>query len=224
MAVMAFGLGLVVGNVWLPDAEWMGKALAGMLVALLIAAISMDRWFKQRWHAATLGRQGEEHVGQALLELERYGARVIHDLIGPIGNIDHIVIHTSGIYAIETKTWSREHKKLTTLSFDGRKIRRNGRPVWSDPVAQVLRAALWLKTHLHDGLGLNFKHRIEAIVVFPGWHVVVEREHPHVKVLSLAELVEFIKTNDARHLSPAQVTFFASRIEDAAGSRVTTSR
>ncbi len=214
LVFVALCLGLMIGNFWLPRTPFVGSVLLALIIAMTFAAVIIDRRFEKVWHAVTLGLQGEQHVGQRLQELEGHGARVLHDVIGPIGNIDHVVIHPSGIYAIETKTWSRVEKTFTHLSFDGRKIRRNGRPVKSDPAGQSIRAATWLRNYLKGDLGLNFRFPVKAVVVFPGWQVVVEREHPNVKVVSLGALVELIRTNTARHLSPAQVSFFANRIEE----------
>ncbi len=214
LAAMALCIGLMIGNFWLPRTSVVGVVLIALIACMMIAAVIIDRRFDKIWHAVTLGRQGEIHVGLRLQDLEQHGARVLHDVAGPIGNIDHVVIHTSGIYAIETKTWSRLEKTFTHLSFDGRKIRRNGRPVKSDPAGQSIRAATWMRNYLKGDLGLNFRFPVKAVVVFPGWQVVVEREHPNVKVISLGALVELIKTNTTRHLSPAQVTFFANRIEE----------
>lgn len=213
ISAMVFVLGLLIGNLWLPQTMETRLILIGALPSMLVAAIMLDRWLDRRWHAATLGREGEVHVGQALQELEACGARIVHDVIGPIGNIDHIVFHQSGIYAVETKTWSRDYKRLASLAFDGRRFRRNGRPVISDPVRQSIIAAKWLRTHLQSELGLNFKCRVEAVIVFPGWNVVVEREHPHARILSTADLVATIKSSEAKNLSPAQVDYFANMLE-----------
>ncbi len=51
-----------------------------------------------------LGLIGERAVGEELNILMRQGACVFHDVPNaPYGNVDHVVVAPSGIYAVETK-------------------------------------------------------------------------------------------------------------------------
>jgi hypothetical protein len=51
-----------------------------------------------------LGLAGEKAVGQFLELLRENGAKVFHDVQGEKFNLDHVIIHPSGIYVVETKT------------------------------------------------------------------------------------------------------------------------
>lgn len=50
-----------------------------------------------------LGRDGERDVGQFLERLRENGAKIFHDIPGDGFNLDHVVVHSSGVYVIETK-------------------------------------------------------------------------------------------------------------------------
>ena len=74
-----------------------------------------------------LGFSGECAVAEELNKLTAQDCRVFHDLADEkIGNIDHIVVGPTGVYAIETKTRSKvpsmtrqpEHE----VSYDGKKL------------------------------------------------------------------------------------------------------
>ena len=56
------------------------------------------------------GRDGERAVGQYLDELRQNGHRVFHDILADQFNVDHVVISTKGIFAIETKTYSKPQR------------------------------------------------------------------------------------------------------------------
>jgi hypothetical protein len=77
-----------------------------MLVpAMLIWAILIESAFL----IALEGAGRERHVGEALNQLMLVGYRVFHDFLitdkpRSIRNIDHIVIGSNGVFAVETKT------------------------------------------------------------------------------------------------------------------------
>jgi hypothetical protein len=108
-----------------PDGKWTedmmdfkGVPVAG-LVALqgvrpsagLVSILSAYRLWKaiNLRRRIRLGFEGERHVGEALNQLMLVGYRVFHDFLitdkpRSIRNIDHIVIGSNGVFALETKT------------------------------------------------------------------------------------------------------------------------
>jgi hypothetical protein len=80
-------------------------------VAALLYASWRYRIIRKQVRQLRQGRDGERAVGQFLERLREGGAQVFHDIPGdgPAAafNLDHVVISTHGIYAIETKTWSK---------------------------------------------------------------------------------------------------------------------
>jgi hypothetical protein len=116
-----------------------------------------------------LGRDGEKVVGQFLERLRLDGAQVFHDIEGENFNLDHVVIHRSGVFVIETKTMSKPEKGKSVLFYNGKQILRGGKPIQSDAVTQVKAASSWLHNLLFESTGKRFA--IKGIVVFPGWYV-----------------------------------------------------
>ncbi|WP_158091782.1 nuclease-related domain-containing protein [Idiomarina sp. A28L] len=115
------------------------------------------------------GIAGEKAVGQFLERLRSDGAEVFHDVQGDNFNLDHVVIHRSGIYVVETKTMSKPATGKTELVFDGQQVFRNGKALLRNPVIQVSAASAWLRELLEDSSGR--KVAVKGIVTFPGWFI-----------------------------------------------------
>ncbi|MDH2917358.1 MAG: nuclease-related domain-containing protein [Gallionella sp.] len=121
----------------------------------------------------TLGLEAELSVGQELNELIRDGAWVFHDFPANGFNIDHVVISTKGVLAIETKARSKPTNgdgKSTgwEVIYDGTSL---AFPGWteSEPLAQAARQAEWLQQWLNSALGESVA--VKPILVLPGWFV-----------------------------------------------------
>ena len=67
------------------------------------------------------GRDGEREVAEILDELKHVGARVLHDIPGDAGNVDHVVICTRGVFVVETKAW-RKPENVWEMDFDGERV------------------------------------------------------------------------------------------------------
>ena len=50
-----------------------------------------------------LGLDGELATAEELNQLMLDGCRVFHDVPIRYGNVDHVVVHRSGVYAVNTK-------------------------------------------------------------------------------------------------------------------------
>jgi hypothetical protein len=78
-----------------------------------------------------LGSAGEKIAAQDLDNLKQLGCSIYHDIVIKdkkyTFNIDHIVVSNRGIFAIETKTFSKPLKGLPKAHYDGKKIVRSGR-------------------------------------------------------------------------------------------------
>lgn len=139
-----------------------------------------------------LGQQGEIAVGQFLETLRTKGAQVLHDVPGDGFNIDHVVIHESGIYAIETKTISKPDRGETKVIFDGKSIEICGRKPDRNPVVQARAGAKWLRDLVHRSTGKQFP--VRPVVIFPDWYVerTAEAKGGDVWVLNQNGLPSFI--------------------------------
>lgn len=120
------------------------------------------------------GVEAEIATGQELNLLMRDGAWVFHDIPYQYGNIDHVVISKGGVFAVETKGYSkpasssRELKKTAALEIKGGVlITPNGRA--KKPVEQALRHASWLHDEIQKRFSLSVP--VRGVLAFPGWRV-----------------------------------------------------
>jgi hypothetical protein len=117
------------------------------------------------------GLQAELAVAQCLTALIADGAMVFHDFPTGKGNIDHIVVGRSVVFAIETK-WRRKPgykgRDAARVQFDGHLLRF---PTWTEskPVEQAQYQAQWLEKFLASGTGTSV--RVIPVVALPGWYV-----------------------------------------------------
>jgi hypothetical protein len=64
-----------------------------------------DKWLLREIKSWWAGRTGEMKMAKILSPLLDEGYAVLHDLDIGRGNVDHVVIGPSGVYAVETKAW-----------------------------------------------------------------------------------------------------------------------
>lgn len=150
------------------------------------------------------GIAGEKAVGQFLERLRSDGAEVFHDIQGENFNLDHVVIHRSGVYVVETKTMKKPASGKTELTFDGEQVLFGNKPLPRNPVPQVSAASAWLKELLAESSGR--KIHVRGIVTFPGWYVRSNhnRKSSRIWVLNPKAIPSFIsKQSDL--LSPEDV-------------------
>lgn len=138
-------------------------------VAGITYAIIQTRRNLARLRALKLGRDGEKAVGQYLEQMRGVDARVFHDLIGDGFNLDHVLVSTKGIFAVETKTWSKPSRGDANITYDGEHLFANGQKRDRDPVKQAVAQARWLADLIKESTGKIFP--VRPVVVFPGWYV-----------------------------------------------------
>lgn len=133
-------------------------------------------WFAWRiWRirpmlkAYKLAEEGEKAVGQFLEKLRAEGYEIFHDVPGGGFNIDHVVIGPAGVYAIETKTWSKPVTGEPRIVFDGETLTAAGRAPERDPVKQSRAQVSWITTLLMESTGRRFA--VRGVILFPGWFV-----------------------------------------------------
>lgn len=138
------------------------------------------------------GRDGEKAVGQFLESLRKDGAEIFHDVPGHGFNIDHVVIHASGAYAVETKILSKPVRGEARLIFDGQTVRNGAFTPDRNPVVQASAAAAWLRELLKDSTGQAIP--VRPVVVYPGWFIepTAEARSSPVWVLNPKALPSFI--------------------------------
>lgn len=177
------------------------------VVAILVSAWKISKAKKEVRHLKQ-GRDGEKAVGQFLEQFRKLGFKVFHDIPANGFNLDHVIIAKSGIYVIETKSYSKPDKGDAKVTFDGEKVSFNGAHVTDKPVVQVRAARNWLRQMLKSSTSKDFEFR--PVVLFPGWYVqpTAEAKASDVWVLNPKALPGFVK-NSQEQLSQEDVSMAA---------------
>ena len=140
--------------------------------------------------------EGELAVGQELNQLMLHGYRVYHDFPADTFNIDHIIVGSKGVFAVETRTRSkgaiRDRSQEATVTYDGRMLTFADASDF-ETIEQAEQQADWLSKWL--GAATEEPIAVRAIVTLPGW--VVKRTSadgiPVVNPGQFASLFEHIK-------------------------------
>lgn len=194
--------------------EWFGYLTNAprrpiLLTCVAVVACGFAAWrgwqIRDRIKKLKLGRDGERCVGQFLERLREIGGQVFHDVPGENFNVDHVIISTHGVYAVETKTFSKPSRRAT-ITVEGDSIRVAGRRPNRDPIEQVTAAARWLEGLLEASTGKKFS--VRGVVVFPGWYVEQRTQRGSVWVLEPKALPAFIEKEPAS-VAPAEVALAA---------------
>jgi hypothetical protein len=194
--------------------EWYGflthsprRPILFTLVAAVAVVFAAWRFWtvRARVRRLKLGRDGERVVGQFLERLREGGGQVFHDIPGEGFNLDHVVISTHGIYAIETKTLSKPWPKAKVV-VDGDSLTVAGHAPDRNPIEQVTSAARWLEKTLQGSTGKRFF--VRGVVVFPGWFVEQRGPSAEVWVLEPKALPAYINSAPAM-ISAADVALAA---------------
>jgi hypothetical protein len=137
-----------------------------------------------------LGRDGERIVAEQLDCLRELGAHLFHDVPGEGFNLDHVVICTHGIYAVETKTRTKRSPQARVV-VEGDSVTVAGYPPDRNPIEQVTSASRWLEKLLL--LSTDKRFLVRGVVVFPGWFVEQRGPREDVWVLEPKALPSFIR-------------------------------
>jgi len=143
----------------------------------------------------------------------RQGAVVFHDIPANNFNIDHVVIASEGVFAVETKGFTKPKqgrgKADATVVFDGKVLKF---PTWTtkDPLEQAERQAAWLAKWLASAVGSPVP--VLPVVALPGWFI--ERTgRGDVRVFNGKQLAGLLKCRGTQPLSTQDVQRIAHQVE-----------
>lgn len=164
---------------------------------------------RKRVHKLKLGRDGEKAVGQYLELLREKGFKVYHDVIGEGFNIDHVLVSEKGVFAIETKTYSKPEKGAANILYDGKTLKMNGFELGDVVLSQARAEAQWLSSLIKESTGKS--NSVKPVVLFPGWFVesVGEANNSGLWVLNPKALPHFLSNlPNVLSAEDAQLTAF----------------
>lgn len=160
-----------------------------------------------------LGLDGERAVAEELNQLMRKGAIVFHDVSGDEFNIDHLVIAREGVFAVETKGYSKPVNADGTVEarvhFDGERLTF---PMFrtSKPLDQAERQAKWVSQWLSKSTGSPVT--ATPVLALPGWFVEQTGNGP-VRVYSGKQLGLLLSGRGTVRLSDERVQSVAYQVE-----------
>lgn len=124
-----------------------------------------------------LGLDAEMAVGQELNHLMRDGFWVYHDFPADEFNIDHVVIGSTGVFAVETKG---RPKPIKDDGITGREVFYDGAtltfPTWKErkPAEQAEYQAKWLEKWLSSAVGEQVS--VYPVLAIPGWLITRQKQ------------------------------------------------
>ncbi len=189
---------------------WISTLTGTAIIACFVLALGRLLNRRQR---IRLDYEGELAVGQELNRLMHAGYRIYHDFPADTYNIDHIVVGSKGVFAVETWTDSkgaaRNNNPEPTVAYDGRMLTYGDKSDF-ETIEQAEQQADWLSKWLGATTGEPIA--VRAIVALPGW--VVKRTSadgiPVVNPTQFASLFEHIKP---RPLSETMLNRIMDKLE-----------
>lgn len=179
-------------------------AVFPVMAGALIFIRRQDRVIERLSLAAT----GEIAVAEVLDRLRASGGRVFHHMLpgnSKIGDIDHILVHPSGVYVIETKTINPENDKSAKVPFNVWK-RHDGKRSAGE---QARDAAVWVAAQTEAALGRRLW--IQAVLCYPFCDQPMSAAGGHVTVVNGKGLYEYIRRRPAV-LTPNDVGTISRRL------------
>ncbi|MBP5351518.1 MAG: NERD domain-containing protein [Fibrobacterales bacterium] len=174
---------LAVAGVTILTMEWLyafEKVQPNIWRGVLLAAISMAYFgykayrTRHKLRSYKRGEEGERIVAQAIeQDLVPLGYVAFHDIPlekdGRRFNIDHLLVGPNGIFAIETKYYTKPAKGSPEVKYDGKQILWNGVAHRDrDEIAQTMNNAQSARTLISELTGMNvFVHPVLCAV---GWY------------------------------------------------------
>jgi hypothetical protein len=158
-------------------------------IAAVAALIARIIYVRKQVRQLRMGRDGERVVGQYLEGFRARGGRVFHDVPGGNFNVDHVLICPQGVYAIETKTWSKPWPVAKVVARDGKLVKAGLTPD-RDASDQAVHAAGWLESLLKSKGEIACP--VRPVVVIPGWTVAKGLEHGTVCVIEPKDFPEYL--------------------------------
>ena len=143
-------------------------------VIICYAAISIYRNYS-KIRSIKRGEQGELIVAQAIeRDLLPNGYVVFHDIQLEDGkkrfNVDHLLIGPNGVFAIETKNYSKPKRGDVKVTYDGKRVRWNGVAHKEDEARQAVAVAMAAKDFIFKETGL--KVYVKPVLCAVGWYAV----------------------------------------------------
>lgn len=208
---LAVGIGGVPGR----SLNSLTAAILGTF-ALTIFAFFLARLIRtaDEMRKCRLGLLGERAAGEEINQLMRHGCHVFHDVpMEPYGNIDHVIVAPSGVFAVETKTCrkrkAKDGKREHEVVFDGKALEF---PQWRDTASleQARQQADRLRVMLTKAVGEAVP--VVPVLTLPGWFVT-SRVNVELKVVNPKQIGTVVLNRRGEKLAPELIERIAYQLE-----------
>jgi len=195
---------------------WIIGSFSVAVAVLLLGVYWISRLFKcvKDMRCLRLGLRGEQAVAEALTEVADVGFRSFHDFPGGDNwNIDHIVVGPRGVFAVETKAFTRKQKHGGPPAHKVKVERDKLVFSWSDNVdaiPQAKRNARDLAIYLTKKSGE--KVWVDWLVVLPGYFIEADKDNA-AHVMNARYLIAFLRQQQER-IPAAQVRRIVAAVEE----------
>ena len=198
-----------------PESALRTGVLAAMFVAFIaVVGKRLLRLVDQR-RLFALGLDGELATAEELNQLMRDGCRVFHDVPIQYGNVDHVVVSPSGVYAVNTKMLGKRPKgndnAEVTVDHFTNIIQFPDRP-YHIQVDKLKMEAKCLSRWLTSAIGAKKEVVVEPMLALPGWFIreadrprggICHQSRQPAAVLHPAESPMPVRRNDSADRPPA---------------------
>lgn len=161
---------------------WLGTSV--MLVGVAIAARKIVKALP-KYRMMKRGEEGERIVAQYIeRDLIPQGYSVFHDIQlekdGKTFNIDHLLVGPNGVFAVETKNYSKPSRGEARVTYDGRRLLWNGQPRRDeDKQARAIAAAA--HEYIADLTGISVM--VRPVLCAIGWFAASTALYQHPVLL-----------------------------------------
>jgi hypothetical protein len=190
-----------------------GIAILVIVIGMRIVPDILEKFLrknKKEERQYTRGAVGEEQVGELLSKLGDDFV-IMHDVVSPYGNIDHVVYDKRGnIFMLETKSHGGSVKAW------GDQLLLNGHAFEKDIVGQCQKNVIWIRKKVEGRLHLNAW--ITGVLVFTNAFVEFGNPIKKVHYMNKKFLVPFIQRTNAG--SPAGLKLWETRVREGPGNEL----
>lgn len=148
-----------------------------MTIVLLIISVRAARKYlviKKDIYRCRKGLEGERFVGNMVSKLSSDSNFVFHDIACKYGsdektwrNIDHVIVSTKGIFAIDTKNWAlldREYNQADYI-FDNALLVNSAGELQDGVIEEVDQEAVFLENKIKEWLGVQYPVKRVCIMI-----------------------------------------------------------
>lgn len=195
---------LFVGATFVKKSLIAGAALAAIAVVGLVVAKRILHKMELDTRSWEKGWDGEVAVGKKLADDLPRSFCVIHDLATDFGNLDHVVVGPTGVFAVETKNW----RGLVTDDGNG-ELLLNGNPTDKPFVRQFTRTIMGIRDRWV--LLAKTDRFIQGVMVFPiAYEKAPWGKTGNVHCVSIDRIPSyFVNQKPQTRLSPDEVSMLA---------------